>query len=300
MELDGGLDVGPVGVRGGPGHRRFGTLHRLGPVTVEALEVYDRRGDGHTLSRHCGSTPAIEAARLAQHRELPATGSFPDAATAQRSVEACVAAHRATVERWRGQGRARLVIDHAMGEVIGAVLRRSRWAAGDTSPQPASAVRVVLARNPSYRAGFAVLTAYPVRHDPVARILPAPPLPPDIPVMDGPGVRGAGDASLRHRLRRDPGVSAASSFVDHVRAALAVRGALAAAGADVDDWLLCDQRPRLSIDAWIGGFLGVVLTRSAYRRNEGSAPGHSVHVVLRRSSSPPWGFHVAAAYPRLP
>ena len=300
MNLDGGRDLGPVGVTRGPAHRRLGGLRRPGPVRVEALEVYDRRGDGHTLSRHCGSTPAVEAARLARHRELPATGSFPDAATAQRSVEACVAANREGVERWRGENTARLVLDHAMGEAIGGVLRRSRWAAGEGVPLPASTVRVVLERNPTYRAGFAVLTAYPVRHDPPSRTLPAPPLPPTVSVMESPGVRGGGDGSLRRRLRRDPGVSAASSFLDRTRAGLAVRGALLAAGADVDDWLLCEQRPRLAIDARIGGFLGVVLTRTAYRRHQGSEPAHSVHVVLHRSPSPPWGFRVAAAYPRLP
>jgi hypothetical protein len=68
----------------------------------------------------------------------------------------------------------------------------------------------------------------------------------------------------------------------------------------VDDWLLCDHRPRLAIDAWVGAFLGVVLTRDAYRRRRGSLPAHSVHVVLRKSLSRPWGFQVAAAYPRLP
>jgi hypothetical protein len=54
MELDGGLHV-----------RR--------PISIEPLDVYDRRGDGHTVSRHCGTTPQVEAERLAQHPWLPAT-----------------------------------------------------------------------------------------------------------------------------------------------------------------------------------------------------------------------------------
>jgi hypothetical protein len=49
-----------------------------------------------------------------------------------------------------------------MGEVIGDVLQRARWAAGDTAPVPATGVRVVLRRNRRYPAGYAVLTAYPV------------------------------------------------------------------------------------------------------------------------------------------
>jgi hypothetical protein len=93
---------------------------------------------------------------------LPATGSFPDAATAQHAVEACVIANRATVELWRRGGRSRLAISHDMGEVIGDVLERGRLLAGQRAPLPASAVRVVLRRNRTYRTGFAVLTAYPV------------------------------------------------------------------------------------------------------------------------------------------
>ena len=138
-----------------------GGLHARRPISVEPLEVYDRRGDGHTVSRHCGTTPQVEAARLAQHPWLPATGSFPDVATAQRCVEACVAANRPKVERWRRSAGPRLVIGVEMREVVGDELRRSRWEAGQ-APLPATAVRVVLKRNRAYRSGFAVLTAYPV------------------------------------------------------------------------------------------------------------------------------------------
>jgi Bacterial CdiA-CT RNAse A domain len=148
MELDSGREAPRVGWRR--------------PIEVEPLSVYDRRGDGHTLSRHCGNSPEMEAERLGRHPQLPATGSFPDAATAQRAVEACVAANRGTVELWRRGARSRLAISHDMGEVVGDVLLRGRLLAGDTSPLPATAVRVVLRRNRTYRAGFAVLTAYPV------------------------------------------------------------------------------------------------------------------------------------------
>jgi hypothetical protein len=152
--------------------RRHSTLRRPRWLEVEPLEVYERRGDGHTVSRHCGTSPEVEAARLACHPQLPATGSFHDVATAQRSVEACVVANRDQVERWRRGGRTRLVIEHDMHVVVGDVLRRDRWAAGETTPLPASAVRVVLRRSRMYRSGFAVLTAYPVI--PVAATYPRP------------------------------------------------------------------------------------------------------------------------------
>jgi hypothetical protein len=146
-----------------------------------------------------------------------------------------------------------------------------------------------------------VLTAYPVRYDRPSHSLPLPPLPGNLPVYDGPrNGRAGGDAPLRRRLRSDRGASQASAFCDRAVAADAVAGALQAAGADLDDWLLCAHRPRLSVDAWIGTVLGVVLTRDAYRKRRGSLAAHSVHVVLHKSLSRPWGFGVAAAYPRLP
>ncbi|HEY7926275.1 MAG TPA: RNase A-like domain-containing protein [Candidatus Dormibacteraeota bacterium] len=297
MELDGGYDrprVRPTA------RRRPGGAPRLrwdAPLSVESLAVYERNGDGHTLGRHCASSPAVESDRLARYRELPATGSFTNAATAQRAVEACVAANRDDVVSWRAGYQPRLVIHHPMNEVIGGVLRRSRWAAGDTLPQPATALRVVLRRNPAYPSGFAVLTAYPVRHDPPSRSLPQPPLPATLPIAAGPG---SGDTPLRRRLRADSSTSQASAFSDRAVARMAVARALEAAGADLDDWLLCAHRPRLTVDTWIGALLGLVLTRDAYRRRRGSVAAHSVHVVLHRSPSPPWGFSVAAAYPRLP
>jgi hypothetical protein len=162
MELDGGYDRPRM--RPGARRRRPTEVRRLrpsAPPTVEPLEVYERNGDGHTLGRHCASSPAVESDRLARHHELPATGSFSDATTAQRCVEACVAANRDEVRDWcDGQG-LRLVIDHDMQEVIGGVLTRRRWAAGDSTPLPASALRVVLRRHTGYASGFAILTAYP-------------------------------------------------------------------------------------------------------------------------------------------
>jgi hypothetical protein len=123
--------------------------------------VYERNGDGHTLRRHCGLPPVLEAQRLRRHPWLSATGSFPDLATAQRAVESCVAANQDRIAGWAWDARPRLAIRHDMGEVIGGVLTRAGWLAGETLPRPASNVRAVLQRNRRYPSGFAVLTAYP-------------------------------------------------------------------------------------------------------------------------------------------
>lgn len=131
-------------------------------LDVERLDVYDRRGDGHTLARHCGVPPEELAERFREHPALPATGSFPDAATAQRCVEACVGAHRHLVALWESGQRPRLALEHDMGETVGDVLTQRALRSAHPQPQPATAVRVVLRRNPAYASGFAVLTAYPV------------------------------------------------------------------------------------------------------------------------------------------
>ncbi len=138
-----------------------GGLHPHRALIVEDLDLYELRGDGHTILRHCEITPGEEADRLARHPWLAATGSFPEVSTAQRCVEACVAANRTKVERWLRGELPRLAIRADMHTVIGDELQRPGWEAGEP-PRPVSGVRVVLARNPNYRSGFAVLTAYPV------------------------------------------------------------------------------------------------------------------------------------------
>src|SRR5487761_1682872 len=82
------------------------------PVIVEDLRVYELNGDGHTIARHCDPTPGADAARLATHPWLPATGSFLGVATAQRAVEACVDANRDEVIAWREGDGGRWVLTH--------------------------------------------------------------------------------------------------------------------------------------------------------------------------------------------
>ncbi len=56
---------------------------RACPSRVEPLEVYDRRGDGHTVSRHCGTTPAggggapRRAPLARRHRVVPGCADRP-------------------------------------------------------------------------------------------------------------------------------------------------------------------------------------------------------------------------------
>ena len=157
MDLDGLMDQ-PRAQRHG---RHLPAPRPARGTGVEPLEVYERNGDGHTLRRHCGIPPEREAVRLESQPWLTATGSFPDLATAQRAVEACVAANHPKIAGWPWGERPRLAIGCDMGEVIGGVLTRAAWVAGETLPRPASNVRAVLQLNHRYPSGFAVLTAYP-------------------------------------------------------------------------------------------------------------------------------------------
>ncbi|MDQ2960810.1 MAG: hypothetical protein M3R48_07140 [Candidatus Dormibacteraeota bacterium] len=142
------------------------------PLTIEDLHVYELNGDGHTICRHCDTTPGADAVRLAENPWVAATGSFLSVAVAQDAVQGCVDANRDEVVAWRHGDDGRRVITHDTGAVIGDVLRRRDWLAGDVTPVPATAVLVVLRRNPSYPSGFAVRTAYPVRTDAPATIHP--------------------------------------------------------------------------------------------------------------------------------
>jgi hypothetical protein len=142
------------------------------PLTIEDLDVYELNGDGHTISRHCDTTRGADAVRLAENPWLMATGSFLSVAVAQDAVQACVDGNRDDVVAWRRGDEGRRVILHDTGAMIGDVLRRQDWLAGNVTPVPTSAVLVVLRRNPSYPSGFAVRTAYPVRTDRPATIRP--------------------------------------------------------------------------------------------------------------------------------
>lgn len=296
MELDAGRtpSVPPSRHRRSP-VRGQDPLAAGAPLRAEPLEVYERRRDGHTLGRHCDATPDLGAARLAAHPALPATGSFTSVAVAQAAVDGALGARAAEVRAWLRSGRQRLAFTHRGEGQIGWVLRRSRWAAGHPQPLPASDVRVVLRRHSHYPAGFAVLTAYPVRRDPAAAIRPTPALPERVPVCPTPHRY---DRLLRQQLA-NPGRSVASAFADRFTALDAVRRTLAVAGADVDDWLLCADRPRLVIEAQLGQSVGAALSRADAAAGARPVPSGAVRVVLGRAA-PPAALRVIAAYPRHP
>ena len=142
------------------------------PVTIEALEVYELNGDGHTIRRHCDRTPGADAERLADNPWLAATGSFISVDVAQAAVAECVAACSDEVRAWLAGPDSRRILVHDCGRPIGDVLRRADLAHGVTTPLSTSSVLTVLRRHTEYPGGFVVKTAYPVRRVTV----PAPPV----------------------------------------------------------------------------------------------------------------------------
>ncbi len=89
---------------------------------------------------------------------------------------------------------------------------------------------------------------------------------------------GRSDADLRARLRRDPGISAASTYTDLPAAEHAIADALAASGGTVRRWEgRSGSRPNLVVDYTASAPVGRTLRRGA-RASEPCA--HAV-VVLR-------------------
>ena len=116
----------------------------------------DEQRGGHTLARHVARTDDELRERLERERNISASSTWTDRATAEAVVGEALAAERGRVESWtrRGFPRANLALHYNAGRVIGRSLRR-----GDArTAQCSSAVIVLRANGPE---SFYVLTTYP-------------------------------------------------------------------------------------------------------------------------------------------
>lgn len=162
-------DRGPVVVEVPPG-----TVTSMPPpVAPAATAAADTAGrdlardearGGHTLERHVGKTDADLRTRLSRERRIPAASTYPDRATAQKTVAAALTQQAARVSRWtaRTGGRPNLALDYAgdPGRAIGRSLAR-----GDAATTPCHDAIVVLRWDTSANDWY-VLTSYPeVRRD---------------------------------------------------------------------------------------------------------------------------------------
>ena len=278
------------------------------PLKVETLRVYE--GHGHTLARHVDHGANADVERLQNDTQVPASGSFLDEATAQRCVDAVIAANITAIGNWLGARKSlgTFVRDLDMGEPVGSVLTRTAMnaalASGETPhPEPVTGVRLVLRRTRDFPGGFFVLTAYPMPRSSAATAMTFPVVPLQQYERDGHTLDrhvGIDAAAMAARLRDEPEISAASCFIDLDAAQQAVDTAIREHGGEIQDWLASSCRFPFSGDLVSKRTVGVALTREAFdagRRQP--TPTNRIHFLLVRSADYPGGFFVKTAYPVL-
>ena len=107
---------------------------------------------------------------------------------------------------------------------------------------------------------------------------------------------GQSDADLRQRLRREPRISAASTYTDRDTAERVVAGALVQHRARIDQWLARQgPRPNLALD--YHGARGEPIGRSLTRRGGQAVVCTDAVVVLRWDGR--FGFYVVTSYPEV-
>src|SRR3954470_12499187 len=132
-----------------------------GPVSAQQVRdlAADEAMGGHTLARHVGKSDADLAERLRRERDISASSTYTDRATAERSVGAALGNGGRTLADWKNRSgkRPNLVLHYAepSHRPIGRSLARGR-----SQPVPCTRAIVVLRWND--RTGrFYVLTSYP-------------------------------------------------------------------------------------------------------------------------------------------
>ena len=109
---------------------------------------------------------------------------------------------------------------------------------------------------------------------------------------------GRTDAQLRDRLRREPGISAASTYGDRETAERVVGATLAWAGTRLRDWAGREgRRPNLALN-YTGGAQGRPIGRSLRRGASGPQPCVDAVVVLRWDERR-GDFYVLTSYPEV-
>lgn len=153
--LEGAGLVGAAGLFRSLGRALFG---RAAAGTAEGgLLSASRAAGGHLVTRHVGLSQAQLAARLAAEPGLRTASSFPNLATAERTLSSALQANSARISQFLAKGGSRLAIEQTFASPVGISLAR-----GSTSAVSASAARFILVRDAAFSSGFRVLTGFPV------------------------------------------------------------------------------------------------------------------------------------------
>ena len=120
-----------------------------------SLKAHEGVGGSHTLERHVGLSPQDLARRAAEEGKREVS-TFPDVATADRSVAEVLYRRRDDVRRWlERRPRQNEDFEARLDATAGLVHRR-----GSRDAVPGRTVRVVLVPTERFPEGFRVLTAY--------------------------------------------------------------------------------------------------------------------------------------------
>lgn len=102
---------------------------------------------------------------------------------------------------------------------------------------------------------------------------------------------GLSDDDLRERLRREPGISAASTYTDRNVAELSVGRCIGDKNAQIARWLARERHPNLALDCALSQPVG----RSFSRRSSGAEACANTKVVLKWTSDQE--YYVLTSYP---
>lgn len=105
---------------------------------------------------------------------------------------------------------------------------------------------------------------------------------------------GLSDAALRDRLKRDPGISAASTYTDRSTAEEAVAAAIKAGKKRIDQWVSREGSRANLVVEWAGS--GRVLGKSLRRGNKEPVPCTRALVILKWDTQSEI-YYVLTSYP---
>jgi len=119
------------------------------------LAAHEGVDGGHTLDRHVGRS-VDDLRRRLEREDKREVSTFPDEASADRSVAQALYARRVDVARWLASSPSgNEAFPYRLGVPAGSVLRR-----GARDVVAGRSVQVVLAPSRRFREGFRIVTAY--------------------------------------------------------------------------------------------------------------------------------------------
>ncbi|MEV7441466.1 RNase A-like domain-containing protein [Streptomyces sp. NPDC091204] len=104
---------------------------------------------------------------------------------------------------------------------------------------------------------------------------------------------------LRARLRSNPGMDAASRYIDEASAQRFTDAAMLKHQKEIGEWLANPKKKKLDFSMHFNDATGMSLTRENFKNGIAAQWVNGVQVVLKRDPSAPSGYRVLTSYPTL-